>query len=231
LAIVLAASTLQQCQSGSDFNDSTFAKHSHEPEPSLLVCLTIQRFNVAKPDRQRVRFSFHSCARSFNLGFLGRPMQRNPSILRQMNTLKYALIAIATLILIGSPEVNSSDVGKPETPLSEEFQAMLARVDAAQLELQNGQPAAFKALWSHADDVTLSGGFGGTIEKGWESISRRLDWVGAAVFTGDKHTRANRGKRQWRSWLCSPDRASPLPRSRSGEGVDARLSGNNDIPA
>jgi ketosteroid isomerase-like protein len=101
-----------------------------------------------------------------------------------MNTLKYALIAIATLILIGSPEVNSSDVGKAETPLSQEFQAMLAKVDAAQLELQNGQPAAFKALWSHADDVTLSGGFGGTIEKGWESISRRLDWVGAQFSQG-----------------------------------------------
>jgi hypothetical protein len=41
--LFLAASTIQQCQSGSDFNDSTFAKHSHEPEPSLLVCSTIQR--------------------------------------------------------------------------------------------------------------------------------------------------------------------------------------------
>jgi ketosteroid isomerase-like protein len=105
-----------------------------------------------------------------------------------MNTLKYALIVIATLVLIGPREVCSVDAGKPETPLSREFQAMLARVDAAQLELQNGQPAAFKALWSHADDVTLSGGFGGTIEKGWESISRRLDWV-AAQFSQGTNTR------------------------------------------
>jgi ketosteroid isomerase-like protein len=101
-----------------------------------------------------------------------------------MNTLKYALIVIATLVLIGPREVCSVDASKPETALSQEFQAMLARVDAAQLELQNGQPAAFKALWSHADDVTLSGGFGGTIEKGWESISRRLDWVGAQFSQG-----------------------------------------------
>lgn len=101
-----------------------------------------------------------------------------------MNTLKYAAIAIATLVLIEPREVCSADAGKPETALSQEFQAMLARVDAAQLELQNGQPAPFKALWSHAGDVTLSGGFGGTIEKGWESISRRLDWVGAQFSKG-----------------------------------------------
>ncbi len=61
---------------------------------------------------------------------------------------------------------------------------MLAKVDAAQLELQNARPAAFKALWSHADDVTLSGGFGGTIEKGWGQISRRLDWVGTQFSKG-----------------------------------------------
>jgi ketosteroid isomerase-like protein len=64
------------------------------------------------------------------------------------------------------------------------FKEMLVRVDAAQLELQNGRPAAYKALWSHADDITLSGGFGGTIEKGWEQISRRLDWVGTQFSKG-----------------------------------------------
>jgi ketosteroid isomerase-like protein len=101
-----------------------------------------------------------------------------------MNTLKYALMVIATVLLIGLREVHSVDADKPETALSQEFQAMLAKVDAAQLELQNGQPAAFKALWSHADDITLSGGFGGTVEKGWESISRRLDWVGTQFAQG-----------------------------------------------
>ena len=47
-----------------------------------------------------------------------------------------------------------------------DFMGFLKRVDAAQLELQNGRPEAFKALWSQSDDITLSGGFGGTIEKG-----------------------------------------------------------------
>jgi ketosteroid isomerase-like protein len=30
----------------------------------------------------------------------------------------------------------------------------------------------------------VPGGFGGTIEKGWEQISRRLDWVGAQFSKG-----------------------------------------------
>jgi ketosteroid isomerase-like protein len=71
-----------------------------------------------------------------------------------------------------------------DTTGSQDFQAMLAKVDAAQLELQNGRPAAFKALWSHGDDITLAGGFGGAVERGWEQISRRLDWVGAQYSKG-----------------------------------------------
>jgi ketosteroid isomerase-like protein len=67
-----------------------------------------------------------------------------------------------------------------------DFTSFLDRVDAAQLELQNGRPAAFKALWSQADDVTLSGGFGGAIEKGWAAVSRRLDWV-ATQFSNGTH--------------------------------------------
>jgi hypothetical protein len=65
-----------------------------------------------------------------------------------------------------------------------EFEVFLDRLDAAQLELQNGRPDAFKALWSHADDITLSGGFGGTIEQGWEQIGLRLDWVGRQFSNG-----------------------------------------------
>lgn len=61
---------------------------------------------------------------------------------------------------------------------------MLVKLDAAQLELQNGKPDAFKALWSHGDDITLSGGFGGGIEKGWEQIGPRLDWVGEQFSKG-----------------------------------------------
>ncbi len=104
-----------------------------------------------------------------------------------MTILKPVFIAITTLALIGSREANAEETSKGETIVSQEFQALLASVDAAQLELQNGRAAAFKGLWSHADDITLSGGFGGTVEKGWEAISCRLDWVGAQ-FSEGTHT-------------------------------------------
>jgi hypothetical protein len=57
------------------------------------------------------------------------------------------------------------------------FDAVLAAVEAAQVQLVNGQPGPFKALWSQREDVTLSGGLGGAIAKGWTQVSERLDWV------------------------------------------------------
>lgn len=96
-----------------------------------------------------------------------------------------AIMVTAWLTACGIPCYGQSqNQAERETTVDEEFQAMLAKVDAAQLELQNGRPAAFKALWSHADDVTLSGGFGGAIEEGWEQVSRRLDWAGAQFSKG-----------------------------------------------
>lgn len=81
---------------------------------------------------------------------------------------------------------NGAENKKTEAPdqESKDFMTALSAIDAAQVELQNGQAAAFKALWSHADDITLSGGFGGTIEKGWDQISRRLDWVATQFSNG-----------------------------------------------
>ena len=98
-----------------------------------------------------------------------------------------AMIAVGLFALIVPSGASINDVRAQtarETQAGEGFRAMLVKVDSAQLELQNGKPAAFKALWSRADDITLSGGFGGAIEKGWEQISRRLDWVGTQFSKG-----------------------------------------------
>ena len=65
-----------------------------------------------------------------------------------------------------------------------DFTAFLATMDAAQIELQGGRVGAYKALWSRGDDVTLSGGLGGAIEKGWAGVERRLDWVGTQFSKG-----------------------------------------------
>lgn len=73
------------------------------------------------------------------------------------------------------------------------FDAVLATVEAAQVRLVNGQPDPFKALWSHGEDVTLSGGLGGAIARGWTQVSERLDWVATqyvdAVRTHQEVTR------------------------------------------
>jgi ketosteroid isomerase-like protein len=94
-----------------------------------------------------------------------------------------ALVCMASVAVAASGIAAQSKAGVDD----KEFQTFLAKVDAAQLELQNGKPAAFKALWSQADDITLSGGFGGTVEKGWTQIGERLDWVGAQ-FSNGKNT-------------------------------------------
>ena len=94
------------------------------------------------------------------------------------------LMALAIPCDVGPTGAEARPGPTRETRVGKEFRAMLGVVDAAQLELQNGRPAAFKALWSRADDITLSGGFGGTIERGWEQISRRLDWVGTQFSNG-----------------------------------------------
>jgi ketosteroid isomerase-like protein len=101
-----------------------------------------------------------------------------------------AIVAAVSLMAAAMAIVATSGAMSAQTPPARQpaggadFQAMLTKVDAAQLELQNGHPAAFKALWSHADDITLSGGFGGTVEQGWAQIGQRLDWVGAQFSKG-----------------------------------------------
>jgi ketosteroid isomerase-like protein len=73
-----------------------------------------------------------------------------------------------------------------ERPITDqqEFLNALAAADAAQRELQNGNAAAYKAIWSHADDVTLIGGFGGEVERGWSKVSQRIDWVASQFSKG-----------------------------------------------
>jgi ketosteroid isomerase-like protein len=64
------------------------------------------------------------------------------------------------------------------------LQATLAQVDAAQQEFHNGRPAAMEALWSHEADVTLAGGAGGAIEKGWAHVRPRLEWASSHYAHG-----------------------------------------------
>jgi len=64
--------------------------------------------------------------------------------------------------------------------------AMLANYGEAAAKFYDGKPDAVKELWSHADDVTLSGAAGGETAKGWTNVSKRLEWASSQFSKGSK---------------------------------------------
>lgn len=66
---------------------------------------------------------------------------------------------------------------------ADSFQAALARANGANDALIAGRSAPLMALFSHADDATVLGGFGGH-EMGWPQIGPRLQWVGETFLGG-----------------------------------------------
>ena len=69
--------------------------------------------------------------------------------------------------------------------IDSEWTAFVTRLETAEEEFVQGQAAAFLALWSHSDDVTLCGGFGG-VERGWQNVTNRLTWVSAKYAEGTR---------------------------------------------
>jgi ketosteroid isomerase-like protein len=70
-------------------------------------------------------------------------------------------------------------------PVEAGWAAFIKKLETAEEEFVQGRPAAFKSLWSRADDITLCGGFGG-IERGWENVIARLDWVSLKYADGTR---------------------------------------------
>jgi len=64
--------------------------------------------------------------------------------------------------------------------------AFVERIDAAQEAFAHGRPGDFKALWAHTDDVTLAGGHGGVVERGWDKVGARLDWASTTYQDGER---------------------------------------------
>jgi SnoaL-like domain len=64
----------------------------------------------------------------------------------------------------------------------ERFPDALAATNHANDELLQGRGGPLRECFSHGDDVTLFGGFGGH-EVGWAQIGPRLEWV-AQSFAG-----------------------------------------------
>ena len=72
-----------------------------------------------------------------------------------------------------------------DQPRDSEWMTFMAKLQAAEQEFVQGQPAAFKQLWSRANDVTLCGGFGG-IASGWQNVAARLDWASSKYSNGSR---------------------------------------------
>ena len=59
----------------------------------------------------------------------------------------------------------------------------MALAKKANLEVLRGNPEPIKRLYSHRDDVTVLGGFGG-FERGWKEVGPRLDWAASQFSDG-----------------------------------------------
>jgi uncharacterized protein (TIGR02246 family) len=94
---------------------------------------------------------------------------------------RLAVSMVTAIGLMGIPASTRAQGVKADDP---ELQATLEKLDEAHVAFHNGNPEPSKAIWSHASDVTLTGGAGGAIEKGWANVRRRLEWASAQYSRG-----------------------------------------------
>jgi ketosteroid isomerase-like protein len=64
------------------------------------------------------------------------------------------------------------------------WDAVMAQLAAAQRDFMNGDATGLQNLYSHRDDVTVMGGFGG-FEHGWTEVGPRLAWAASHFHGGD----------------------------------------------
>ncbi|MGH7059552.1 MAG: YybH family protein [Stellaceae bacterium] len=64
------------------------------------------------------------------------------------------------------------------------WDAAMARLLAVQHDFLNGDASGLQQLYSHRQDVTVMGGFGG-FERGWAEVGPRLDWAASHFHGGD----------------------------------------------
>ncbi len=69
---------------------------------------------------------------------------------------------------------------------TDDVQKVFAEQEPAIHAFVQGNPEAHLANWSHADDVTIFGGWG-AYEKGWDEVGPRMEWA-AARYHGARIT-------------------------------------------
>lgn len=120
---------------------------------------------------------------------------------------------LAALALMGSSEIlraaqKKTGINMPETDqehcapskVPEELRKAIDEYHAAAQAFMKGDPKPQQEAYSHCEDVTIFGGFGG-YEHGWkEQVEKRFEWA-AARFKGGTTTSENL------SLIVSPDLA------------------------
>ena len=109
-----------------------------------------------------------------------------------------------------------------------EWASFMAKLEAAEHEFAQGHPAAFKALWSHSDDVSICGAFGG-VESGWDKVASRLDWASSQFSDGTRTREEIRSRGRGRLRLPRPDRADSIPRPWPDGRIDSRPAGDDGV--
>jgi ketosteroid isomerase-like protein len=72
-----------------------------------------------------------------------------------------------------------------QTTTDPHWPVFINKLEAAEIQFAPGRPAAFKALWSRGDDVSLYGAFGGVV-SGWKEVETRLDWASSQYLEGKR---------------------------------------------
>lgn len=63
------------------------------------------------------------------------------------------------------------------------WEAAMAQLLMAQRGFAKGDATGIKQLYSHQEDVTVLGGFGGS-ERGWSEVGPRLEWAASHFADG-----------------------------------------------
>lgn len=95
------------------------------------------------------------------------------------------------------------------------WDAAVTELAAAQCDFVNGDATGLQALYSHRDDVTVIGGFGG-FERGRAEVGPRLAWA-ASHFRGGEYSQQNI------SMIVGRDVAAPVCLERwAGNSADGQ---------
>ena len=99
---------------------------------------------------------------------------------------RIALVCLACAALLPMTIAGAGLTASDGLCAKEAWNKFVPALVAAQSAFVRGDPASMKSLWSHAEDVTLMGAWGGR-ERGWALVGARLDWVSKSN-TGGKGT-------------------------------------------